>query len=697
MVVVHAPAGYGKSTLLSQFAAAETRPVAWLTLDERDDDPIVLLHDLAHALGQVGSIDDDLLGRLRAGVASIVPLALPRLIAVLNERTEPLVVVLDDVHLLKSAGALDVVRTLCDSAPAGCTIVLSGRHRPLVPLARLRASGRLWEVKAPDLRMTSAEGAAMLRAAGVDVDEREGAVVVQRTEGWPAAIYLAGLILRADDQALRGAELGAAERDLADYVREEVLAGAAPEDADFLIRSSILDELRPEICDIVLEREDSAERLRALADADLFVTPSDPHGEAYRVHSLFRSMLQAELRTNHDGLEAELHLRASAAHRDRHGGDRAVAHAVEAGDAEAAADLIWLFAPEYITHGRGGTVARWCSLLSAEELAAHPQAALGRGWAAFEAGDAEDAAHCATLAIGANSSRLLPDGSTLETMGLLLRGASGLRGRGQSAEDMARADAGLPPESPLRAISLFLLGSLAMLDDDHERARALLESAEHRAAGHLPTIYGIVLAWQALMAIDADRWDEAETLMSRAAAQQRAAGIEGYATQGIVPAVWALTLVRRGALEQAREAADQAVRNLALQRVILPWIALETRLVLACAYAELGDGNRARTLVDECNELQDSEPGPLLERWRARVAAAIERAGENAIAGPELTTAELRTLQYLPTHLSQREIGERLYVTRNTVKTHTIAIYRKLEVSSRSAAVARGRELGLIE
>ena len=282
-------------------------------------------------------------------------------------------------------------------------------------------------------------------------------------------------------------------------------------------------------------------------------------------------------------------------------------------------------------------------------------------------------------------------------MGLLLRGAAGLRGQAQSAEDMSRADAGLPLDSPLRAVSLFLLGSVAMLDDDHERAHEMLETAEQRAAGHLPTVYGMVLAQQAVLAIEADRWDEAEALMNRAAAQQRAAGIQAYASQGIVPAVRALVLARRGALEQAREEADHAVRNLVLLRVMLPWLALETRLVLACTYAMLGDGSRARTLVREGQELEGTEPGPLLARWRARVAAEIERAGECAVDGPDLTTAELRTLQYLPTHLSQREIGERLYITRNTVKTHTVAIYRKLGVTSRSGAVVRGRELGLIE
>ena len=130
---------------------------------------------------------------------------------------------------------------------------------------------------------------------------------------------------------------------------------------------------------------------------------------------------------------------------------------------------------------------------------------------------------------------------------------------------------------------------------------------------------------------------------------------------------------------------------------MLPWLALETRLVLACAYAKLGDGRRARTLVEEARELQDAESGPLFARWLTRVEDEIERAGTGASAGADLTTAELRTLQYLPTHLSLREIGERLYITRNTVKTHTMSIYRKLDVSSRSEAVARSRDLGLLE
>ncbi len=697
VLVIRAPAGYGKSTLLSQFAAQERRPVAWLSLDERDDDPVVLLNDLAHAVGAAGTVDDELLRRLAAGPGGVVPLALPRLIAVLGERTEPLVIVLDDVHVLRSAGAVDVVRTLCDHAPDGCTIVLGSRSRPQLPIARLRAGGRLSELGAADLRMTPGEGAAMLRAAGVEATDREVAAVVRRTEGWPAAIYLAGLLLRRGGERADDEAMAPGDADLAEYFREEVLAEADPDDTDFLIRVSVLDELRPEICAAVLERDDADARLRALADADLFVTPSHGFGAAYRIHSLFRDMLQAELRTTHRELEADLHRRACEAYREAGDGERAIHHALAAGEVEIAADLVWLLAPMHIPHGRAGTVVRWCGWFSEEQLVAHPQAALGRGWAAYEAGDAQDAAHCAALAIGAEPGRVLPDGCELRAMGLMLRAALSAQGERQALADATAADAGMPRDNPLRAVPMMIIGMLTRLEDDRTRAREALAEAELLAAGRITTAYGLVLSHQALLAIEEDRWDEAEALVGRAAAQQRAAGVDGYASQGIVPAVRALTLARRGRTEQAREAADQAARSLALLGFTAPWLELETRLVLACAYARVGDGGRARTLVSEGRRIEGAGHGPLVSRWLARVEAEIERCGIDPAAGPGLTTAELRTLQFLPTHLSLREIGERLYITRNTVKTHTVSVYRKLGVGSRSEAVARGRELGLLD
>jgi LuxR family maltose regulon positive regulatory protein len=282
-------------------------------------------------------------------------------------------------------------------------------------------------------------------------------------------------------------------------------------------------------------------------------------------------------------------------------------------------------------------------------------------------------------------------------MGLALRGTIGLQGTAQAALDLERAERGTGADSPALIVSRFVRGALAMLAEDHEQARTLLEDAEHRAAGVMPTAYVLVLAQHALLAIDDGRWDLAEALMNRAHAQQRAAGVEGYATQGIVPATRALVLAHRGDREPARRDADQAALNLARLGFVTPWLALQTRIVLASAYTRLGDARKARTLLDEAREQLKTDPTPLASRWLDRVDGEVERLDGGRAEGPDLTTAELRTLQYLPTHLSLREIGERLYITRNTVKTHTVSIYRKLEVGSRSEAVARSRELGVLE
>ncbi len=409
-------------------------------------------------------------------------------------------------------------------------------------------------------------------------------------------------------------------------------------------------------------------------------------------------MLQAELRARADGEDRRLHRRASEACLERGDGERAVSHAIAAGDAERASDLMFVLAAEAIAHGRSGTVRRWAGLLGADEMSAHPAAALAEGWAALEEGDADRAAHCAALALGGDPARRLLEGSTLEAMGLVLRGTVGLQGMPQTVADLTRAEPGIGAESPVRIIAWYLRGTLAMLSDDREPAHALLEDAEHAASGALPTAYGLVLAQQALLAIEEERWDLADALLRRAGAQQRAAGIQDYASQGIVPATRALVLAQRGEHEAARKDAAQALMNISRLRFSIPWLAAEIRLVLADAFARLGDARKARALLDECAEQLDLDPAPFLTRWRERVELQIERIdGSRAEGGPDLTTAELRTLQYLPTHLSLREVGERLYITRNTVKTHTVSIYRKLEVGSRSEAVARSRELGLLE
>jgi len=202
-----------------------------------------------------------------------------------------------------------------------------------------------------------------------------------------------------------------------------------------------------------------------------------------------------------------------------------------------------------------------------------------------------------------------------------------------------------------------------------------------------------------------DRWDlakkeglpEARALLTRAWSFQRGSGLGEYTTQAIVAAARALSFAREGDAERAREEAARATRTLTLSRYAASWLTAQTKLVLAGVAVHLGDLAAARVLLAEARPAATRDPGAV---WlHAAVAEIAAQVDEAAVADPNaaLTTAELRMLQYLPTHLTQAEIGERLHLSRNTVKSHTIAIYRKLGVNSRSEAVARGRELGLLE
>ena len=235
-----------------------------------------------------------------------------------------------------------------------------------------------------------------------------------------------------------------------------------------------------------------------------------------------------------------------------------------------------------------------------------------------------------------------------------------------------------------------------MLDRDTDTAREFLDEAERLTVGRIPTAYALVLADKALLAIDNGGWEEAETMLAKARTAQRVAGVQDYAPQTIVSAAQALAHAHRGDHGQARADADHAATSLALLRNSSPWLGLLARVALARARAKIGDGGQARALLGEVRELSGDQPYPLVTAWSDRTQELIEDLGGDA-GGPALTTAELRTLQYLPTHLSLREIGERLHVSRNTVKTHTVSIYRKLEVTSRSEAVVAGRELGLLD
>ena len=699
LVVIQAPAGYGKTTLLTDWAAKEPREVAWLTVEPGDDDGVALAGAVASALERSGPLPDDVFGALRGGEGALVPLALPRIGRALEARGGPFVLVLDDVHHVTSARATDVLQALIRHTPPGSQVVLCGRARPPIPLARLRASGQLAELSIADVRMNEAESLEVLRASGVELNDTAGAALAERTEGWAAALYLSGLILRDGEPAAGHDAVRGDDDAIAGYFREEVTAGASAQDLEFLTRTSILEHLTPELCDAVLERNDSAERLRALAQADLFVAPLDRRSGTFRVHQLFREHLRVRLRRGEPGAEPELHRRAAAWCAEVGDFDGAIRHGLDAGDREAAAALVWQLTPAYESQGRAATLRRWLTWFTPEDMGTFPSLALTAGWSELDGGDGRRAADWAAMATAAGGDAVLADGSPVAGLAALLEAAIAEHGIVEVQASAAQAQALLPDDSPLQCICLLLLGSAAQMTGDPVAARELLTDGVRIATRHdIPSPRTLCLAQLALLDIADGRWEHAHELMHRARNFQHRDGLRDYATQAGVFAVSALVSAERGDAASAHADALIAARLMAIQQAFIPWFGAQARWALAQAQLRLGDLDAARTYAAEALREVQKDPGSTILREQIeRGRLEIEEAGGGAHGTHALTTAELRTLQYLPTHMSLREIGERLYVSRNTVKTHTVAIYRKLEASSRSEAVGRARALGLLE
>ena len=248
-----APPGSGKTTALAQWAERGKRRFAWVSLDRRDNDPVVLLSYLAEALSRGAGVDPAALEGLTA--ASLWTRALPRLGVALASLPEPFVLVLDDVHELEDPECLDALAAVLGQVPQGSQLVLCGRTEARLGLAKLRADGELLELGRSALALNDREAHALLTAAGLDVTETEARALNERAEGWAAGLYLAALSLEAGDSSL--ASFGGDDRFVTDYLRAEELGRVKPAELDFLLRTAVLDRMCGPLCDAVLERQDS--------------------------------------------------------------------------------------------------------------------------------------------------------------------------------------------------------------------------------------------------------------------------------------------------------------------------------------------------------------------------------------------------------------------------------------------------------
>jgi LuxR family transcriptional regulator, maltose regulon positive regulatory protein len=388
LTVVGTPAGFGKTTMLGDWARRSRRPAAWLSLDAGDNDPARFWRYVAAALERARpGTDAPVMALLRAPQRPPLEAVAT---AVINELTTlpeeaGVVLVLDDYHLVEAPPVHDSVTFLLDRLPPGLRIVLSSRADPPLPLARLRARGQLAELRAADLRFTLAETAAFLReATGLDLPAASVAALQDRTEGWAAGVQLAALAVRGQaDPAGFVATFAGSHRYVLDYLTEDVLAGQPEQVLRFLLQTSVLDRLCGPLCDAVTGRTGSQAMLEELDRANLFVVPLDEVRQWWRYHHLFADLLRARLEQERPDKLPGLH-RAAAAWHEKHGfADDAVRHAMAAGETGWAARLVERHVETLLRRSEGATLDRWLSALPAESIRARPRLCLAQAVAAI--------------------------------------------------------------------------------------------------------------------------------------------------------------------------------------------------------------------------------------------------------------------------------------------------------------------------
>jgi LuxR family maltose regulon positive regulatory protein len=697
VITVVAPPGYGKTTLLAQWAERVGPRVAWISCDNGDNDPVVLLSALAVALDRIEPVDPTIFWALASTGAEIT--VVPRFVAAIATMHPPVTVVLDHTEVVTNKRCLDTIAELALCLPSGWQIALASRSTVPLPAARLRAQGGIVEVSAEDLAMGPLEASSLLEGAGVDSFQAGIQELVQRTEGWPAGLYLAALAMKSGTrQSDAGFTFTGDDRFMGDYLRSELLDRVSPAEASFLMRTSVLDRMCGPLCDAILDGKGSGRVLEQMEGRNLLVVPLDRRREWYRYHHLLRELLRAELRRREPDLDKDLHFRAAAWYEANAMPETAIEHAQAAGDYDRVARLLLELAQPVWAGGRVETVLRWMEWLRDVTSAEHYGAIAVHGSLIFALlGRPGEAERWAASAERASPGGILPDGSTMEATLAYLRAIVCRDGIGGMRRDAQIAWDGLSPASPYRATMLYTEGISYLLEGDPARAAPLLARSFDVAtrAGASP-LAALILAEQCIVAAERDNWPEVMALAKRAVTIVEEGCFDDYWTSALVYAWAARAELHQGNISLAKFYLGRASRLRPLLTYALPVVSVQALLELARSYITLADQGGAAAVLSQADDIIQQRPdlgalpglaGQLRSRLATTKAAAL---GESS-----LTAAELRLLPLLSTHLSFREIAERLYVSLHTVKTQAYSAYRKLGVSSRSEAVTRTHELGL--
>jgi LuxR family transcriptional regulator, maltose regulon positive regulatory protein len=696
VVGVTAPAGYGKSTLLAEWARVEDRRVAWVSLDRFDDDPAALLALLASAYGRFDPGRAYLVAEMGGVGVSLLGRAAPRLASAFASSPVPFVLLVDDLHELRSPACHDVLGVVASKIPAGSQLVAASRSEQ-PHLTRLRASGDALELEAGDLALDATGAQQIFAELHVNLPPELAAAVTERTEGWPVGLYLAAVIARESDSG--ALTVTGDDRYVADYLYRESLMHQ-PEDVQaFLRRTATLDQMCGPLCDAILGSSDAAARLRRLEASNLFLVPLDRRREWYRYHALFREFLLGELRRAEPEIIAKLHLRAADWYESSRSPELALDHLLNTPERARAGQLAAELTLSTYNAGRMSTLQRWHDTLGDRSIKEYPPLGVLAGWMSVLTGDVAGAQRWATFVDNAAFDRVPRDGTaSFDSARAMLRGVMCAAGPETMLDDATFAVAQEPVGSPWRDTALWELAEAHLLLGRVDEARArFAESSTYAATMNNTDSVIICEAQLALLAMDRGDWEEAADQVGLALTTIDNNRMHDYVLSLPAFAGAARLALHDGDVAEARNQLARAMRARPSATFALPFVAVRLRLQLAKLYLAMSETKPARHLLREIEDILIHRPalGRLIDEVDTIRARAADAAAEGTSASP-LTPAELRLLPYLQTHLTFQQIGQRLFVSRHTVASEVHAIYRKLGVSSRYDAVRHATEIGLL-
>jgi len=693
LVLVCAPAGAGKTVALLQWVEADERPAAWLQLDPSDDDPVVLLSYLCRALEPLTTLDPGVAEMLGVVVPPVRERVLPLLSGAVSD-ARPFLLVLDDAHLLRGPKCWEVIAFLLRALPPGAQLALGCRSDPPLALARLRAAGELAEVRVEQLALDRDEVGEFVRLHGCAIDEGAVDELLAATEGWATGLQLACLAAAGRPVEEWLPQVRGEQRDIASYLTSEVLDGQPADVQDFLLRTSGLGELTPALCRHVTGRADAGELLAQVARDGLFVEPLGDATDHYRYHHLFAEVLSAEYERRRPGERAELHRRAAAWYAERDDPDAVVRHLLAAGEVAAAANVIADSWTTMWNRGQAETVRRWLGSFADRQILAQPALTITAGWVYTALDDRKLGERWGRAACSARvGDEASPGGGPpLRAMQALLRatvGLDGVRAMRDDAELAARLEAF--PGTSWYADAQVSLGVARWLSGSTQRALHPLAVGAREGSVLNPSAELAAMGYLGLIAADEGDWDAAQEYEARAAARFAELGF-GTHRRCLPMMLTRVRLLARSPDGDVDAAVGDVVRLMG-HMVPHPWMDLLTSVVLGEVAVETGDAAAAqRRAAAAAAQLVRYPDAGILQRRVEHLRAAVEltRVAE------ALTPAERRVLELLPTHFTEQQIAERLFVSHNTVKTHLKCVYRKLGASSRAEAVQRAHDAGLL-